>query len=298
MNRVDNISGETIKIAIEEHLFEYIRAFARVKTNEFFEDENLLSYISGFDAPSMFSNCVYRAKFSEGSADDKIDSVLSIFKEKSVPVLWTTGPSSEPVNLGDLLKKHGMMHVQRQRGMALDMNELETDLNIPHELEIKEVDNRETLRDWIKMLNICFEQLPELDDKIIERYEDFFFDESIPMNHYIGYINGRPAGTSTVFSHGGVAGLYNIVTLPEARRRGVAEAMTGRALIRGRELGDKISILQATDAGALVYSKMGFREYNTFDLYVKLYGKSMVTVPFSFVKIKISNYLRSRFIRM
>jgi hypothetical protein len=42
-----------------------------------------------------------------------------------------------------------------------------------------------------------------------------------PVRNYLGYFNGEPISTSTVFYSAGVAGIYDVATLPEARGRGL-----------------------------------------------------------------------------
>ena len=84
---------------------------------------------------------------------------------------------------------------------------------------------------------------------------------------YVGYIDGRPVASSALVTSGGVAGVYNVGCVPDARKQGLGEAMTWHAVSRGRELGCDIASLQASAMGRPIYERMGFRlvaPYRTF----------------------------------
>jgi predicted acetyltransferase len=65
---------------------------------------------------------------------------------------------------------------------------------------------------------------------------------------------------------GGAAGLYTVVTMPEARGLGIGRAMTLTALLAGREAGMLIGALQATEMGRRIYARLGFEELFRYKL--------------------------------
>ena len=87
-----------------------------------------------------------------------------------------------------------------------------------------------------------------------------------PWRHYLGLLDGTPVATTTVFLAAGVAGVYFVMTVPEARRRGIGAAITYAAL---REAGAvaEYGVLGSSPAGRSVYAGLGFREYCTIELY-------------------------------
>ena len=68
---------------------------------------------------------------------------------------------------------------------------------------------------------------------------------------------------------GGLAGIYAVATLPEARRRGVGTAMTLHAMAEGRRRGASMAVLQATDFGRPVYERIGFSVAFDYALYLQ-----------------------------
>ena len=84
---------------------------------------------------------------------------------------------------------------------------------------------------------------------------------------YVGYVDGKAVATSALFMTHRVAGVYNVATRREYRKRGIGEAMTWRAIGDGMEAGCLMASLQASELGQPVYERMGFRTvapYRTF----------------------------------
>jgi GNAT superfamily N-acetyltransferase len=82
---------------------------------------------------------------------------------------------------------------------------------------------------------------------------DYFHD-------YIGYLHGEPVATASIMYGDGVAGLYNVATLPEARGKGI-EAMISYVPFNDAEKnGYRYGILHASSMGYPVYKRLGFQD--------------------------------------
>jgi GNAT superfamily N-acetyltransferase len=82
-------------------------------------------------------------------------------------------------------------------------------------------------------------------------------------------LDGHVAGTTTVITAHGVAGIFLVHVAGSHRRRGVGGALTSAALRVGRERGMRLAALVASPAGEPLYRRFGFAgvcEYRLFTL--------------------------------
>ena len=75
---------------------------------------------------------------------------------------------------------------------------------------------------------------------------------------FLARADGRPAAAAMVICSHGVAGVYWVSTIPEARRRGLAERVTRAVGNAGFDAGMRVAALQASQMGYPVYERMGY----------------------------------------
>jgi len=76
---------------------------------------------------------------------------------------------------------------------------------------------------------------------------------------FVGRLDEKPVATSIAIRSGHASGIYNVGTLPEARRRGLGSAVTWAAVEAGRAWGCETVVLQSSVMGLSMYAGMGFR---------------------------------------
>ena len=76
---------------------------------------------------------------------------------------------------------------------------------------------------------------------------------------YTGYTNGQPVSTGVGVRTGNTIGIYNISTVPDARRRGYGAAVTSRIAADALKAGCNVAVLQASPMGFPVYERLGYR---------------------------------------
>ncbi|MFS0703944.1 GNAT family N-acetyltransferase [Cellulomonas sp. 179-A 9B4 NHS] len=91
----------------------------------------------------------------------------------------------------------------------------------------------------------------------------------------VAELDGRPVGTASCLRTDGRAGpaayLAGVAVLPEARRRGVAAAVSGWLLDRAVAAGARVAHLHPdSDLAARVYARLGFTEVDGLDVYVEV----------------------------
>jgi predicted acetyltransferase len=67
----------------------------------------------------------------------------------------------------------------------------------------------------------------------------------------------------------GVAGIYAVATLPQARRQGIGTWMTTLPLLEAKEMGYRVGVLQASSMGHPIYRRLGFADVCTYRQYVQ-----------------------------
>ncbi len=275
----------------EANYLSYARTYSAVENTEFLEDEKLMMAVTPVDGVSMVNNCVSKSSVEE----EDIGGILKKYKEAGRPVMWIVFPNAASINVCETLKNKKMMHVDTYTMMHCDMNKFETALPLTEGLTIKKVDDIESFADWGHLMAISFGLTDGVKNNFIKKYAGLFLDNDISGKHYLCYLNDKPVGTSTVYISDGVAGIYNITTAPEARGKGVGDTVTRMAMIAGKEKGCAFATLQATKMGKPVYEKIGYESGELVEVFVKMYGKSIIKLPATMVQRAIGNQLRKLF---
>lgn len=277
--------------ANEDNFLSYTRTYASIDQNHFLENDKVMLSLSKVDGVSMINNCVSKSHMDNA----EVRETLSQFKAAGRPVMWTIFPSTTPDNIETVLKKFGMVHLERNALMYFDMTGLDESQALPENIIIKEVDTINRVKEWARLNVIGFGLTDCIKTITINDHAGLFIDKSIPGRHFIAYLNNIPVGASSVFMANGVAGIYNITTLPEARGRGIGEAVTRHAMLYGKKEGYVFATLQATENGLPMYEKIGFKSNHHMDFYIKMYGISRLKIPLTTIQRNLGNFLRGFF---
>jgi ribosomal protein S18 acetylase RimI-like enzyme len=261
--------------AIEESMASYWLALGHASRATIGADSELTWVYSG--RPTM--NRVVRTRLDEHGADDRIRGLSGHLAGWGADLSWLTTPLSTPADLPDRLKARGFSEAAFLCGMALDLEQAPDLLAAapePEGFSVREVAKAgdEVHRHWLQVVRQSF-QLP---DSAVDALGDPSVGTGMhgppPWNRYVGYLDGRPVATVTLVvtrlpGGGTVGGLYLVGTLPDAERRGLATALTRRALRAAWERGCRLIVLQATDPARGLYHSLGFREYCRVGIYRK-----------------------------
>jgi GNAT superfamily N-acetyltransferase len=187
---------------------------------------------------------------SVGRANLADDSAIVELTSHGVPVLWWLGPSSRPSDLASRLVRHGFVHAGDNPGMTAPLSRIRF---THHTATIARTSD---LRAW--------NAVPQGSEERLALYE--FAGDA--FQHYIAYNAGAPVGIASLFIAAGVAGIYNVFTIPTMRRHGIGAALTSFALRDAQERGCTLSVLQASPMSVGMYRSLGFEEVCTISHYV------------------------------
>lgn len=76
---------------------------------------------------------------------------------------------------------------------------------------------------------------------------------------YVGYLEGRAVTAGAGIRTGRTLGVYNVATVPDARRRGFGAELTVHMAADGLAAGCDTAILQASVMGYPIYERLGYR---------------------------------------
>lgn len=127
-------------------------------------------------------------------------------------------------------------------------------------VEIRRVEDRATRKAFCEIGSVCF-HVP------LSWFREVFENDLVwgKFASFVGFVDGEPVSTTSIVEGAGVAGVYNVATLPGHQRRGYGEAVMRQAI--AQQAGNRPVILQSTAAGLKLYERMGFRTITTVSVW-------------------------------
>jgi ribosomal protein S18 acetylase RimI-like enzyme len=252
--------------AIESNMFAYWLSLGGGDRGEIHDGPDLKWVYTG--GPAL--NRVFGARLDEAQVDARVADVVARFGAWRAGVAWLVGPSTRPAGLVRRLAAHGFADAGSWTGMAFDLARAscsDARPGGPPGLVVREVADRQTCRSWLQIVGASF-RLPggaiDTFDRVAARLG---FGDRAPWRRYVGFLDGRPVSTATLFTEAGVAGVYLVATVPGARRRGLGSVLTRHVVAEARASGHRLVVLQATQAGRELYRKIGFEAYCQIGVY-------------------------------
>jgi ribosomal protein S18 acetylase RimI-like enzyme len=230
-----------------------------------FADDGLVVVDSGF--PTDTFNIVCRARLSKGSTAERIRSVLRHFHSVSRPFTWWVGPADRPDDLGRALLEEGFRAAGTEPAMALDLERLVPGGSSPAGLRIERATTEARVREFGELLASLADPPDPAVVSFYQRAAPALLATDSPFWLYVGYLGDDPVSTAELTVGGGIVGLYNITTSGAHRKKGIGTAMTVRPLRNARESGFATAVLQASEEGFPIYSRLGFEVTGSFTEY-------------------------------
>ena len=218
--------------------------------------------------PDHFMNLVVCTEVPSAGFDELIDNALNHFRTLNIKRLsWLTEEGLPAREVKNCLETHGLRFDESfATEMAADLMTIKEDVPRPENLRIIPVEGEESLRKWIHVASVGFRVPFEFEDT----WYEFFAEPACasPFRTYLAFLDGKPVATSQLFTSAGVAGIYNVTCLPEARGQGIGTGVVLAPLLAAREMGYRVAILQASSMGYNVYRRLGFQDFGKLSLYL------------------------------
>lgn len=256
---LENLSRAALDHAIEENQRRLFQQFMQHWPGAVCDSRPGLTHFRSDGSSPLFS-AVQSLTETVPDLDALIRELQDEHERHASPLGWLVWPTSSPAPLSERLRQHGFVHALDMVGMAVDLSELQVQ-PVPPGITITEAQTAAEFARWMEPCRIAF----EFSDADRAGYESGLlglgFGGDSPVHHYIAYDGERPVACSSLYLDAGVAGIYNVATLPEARGRGIGAAITQQPLLVARAMGYRAGILHATPMGAPVYRRLGFRDH-------------------------------------
>lgn len=208
--------------------------------------DGVFAFVTGLPLP-MFNGCIV----ADPDRAPGLRAALTWLADHQLPYsLWT--PDVPAPHVDALAAEHGLAReAQPLPGMVL--NPVPASPALPHGLVVEPVDARRA-PDFARVvlgLGLGQEAAAQLTSPS--------FVERPDVDLFVGYLDGAPVGTSIAISSARAGGVVNVLTVEDARGRGVGTALTWAAAQAGAARGHDTVVLQATPMGLPVYRSMGFQ---------------------------------------
>lgn len=252
--------------ALEDNMVAFWKGYGTPAGRRLDEGGDGVRVLTGIPEPLF--NAVYSAHLAPDAAEAAIEDIRLDAAEWNVPLFWWLTPTTAPSDLGDTLLQHGFVHAGTVPGMAVELARLAGQIALPRELTIKVVEDNTTLEVWADIAAVGTGFAPPVAAMVRTLELEVGLRPPNGLRRYIGYLGGVPVAASGLLLAAGVAGIFAVATLPNARRQGIGAAMTRIPLLDGLAEGYKVGTLQASEMGHPIYKRLGFDTVCGIELYL------------------------------
>lgn len=251
---LSDLSSSSLAAAIKNNLYAFFGMFRDSSAASFEDGAYGFRWHTSFAHP--WFNGVFVSRPPAAGAEETVLDTVAYFRTRGVGAFtWWLAPSLDPGAWSRYLLSHGFQYDDNTPGMAIDLADLPP---LGQQPTIQVVEDRETLDTWARTLVRSFEMPEKMAGAFLAIMKSVGM--GWPIRHYLGLVDGEPVGTSSLFLGAGVAGIYNVATLPAARGEGVGSAMTLIPLYEARDFGYRAGVLQSSRMGYGVYRRLGFQK--------------------------------------
>src|SRR5687768_13247716 len=222
-----------LNVATEVNLCEYVRGFGVLPGAQIEDTDEALRLLTP-DVPNPFFNSIIRTRLSPVpyEAREAIQRFIKPYDELFLPMMWWVSPLSQPSNLASLLRA-SHFHLESHPSLWISLASMAIP-PMPERFRVTRVQNDDDLRQWIGVNAAPYDFLDYINDAFFLGYSRQGYADDAPLRHYMGWLDDKPVACSTMLLSGGVAGIYSVATLPEARHKGIGTVMTHAPLLDAR----------------------------------------------------------------
>jgi ribosomal protein S18 acetylase RimI-like enzyme len=209
---------------------------------------------AGRSSHPAISNAAFRT--GEADAEEFLARARDFFGARGRGFsVWVQGDEPGDRDLVEAASSAGLQPVYEMPEMVLRRRAEERPL--PPGTELRRVGGASEAQDYWHVATAAYSSIG-FPPEVFRYYENYAGLTAGNVVAFLAYLDGRPVSIAMTIVGHGVAGIYWVGSLEEARGRGLGWAVTAAATNAGFDLGAEIASLQASPMGESLYAAMGF----------------------------------------
>ena len=201
-------------------------------------------------------NHILRASMPSNRVDEGIDALLHTIRSRTGGIRWLLFPADRTQDLRDRLTRRGLSTGKGDYWMFRPLEQLPKQRSSCL-CRISPVKDRVGLRAWWTASAKGFGMTQRAAQPWYDAYRRHSFGQNAYAINYTGLVDQMTVTSATLVLAGGIAGIYDLSTLPSFRGKGYANALASHLLEQARQRGFSHAGLQTDDA-AQFYQRLGF----------------------------------------
>ncbi len=246
----------------DENLADTIRHQIKTLENvKIYETENYMIYSIGVESTDAHLNGALC--FNDDYAEEMLNKADDFFKDLGLDFsVWVRDHAD--FKLEKLLKARGLNPSREPGSAVMVIEDRITEVDLPEGYRVKGVNNRKEIDDFATVVKEAFDKTQPEIDKMYETDETIIAENVIS---FIIYKDDQPVGAVLTIVSDEVAGIYWVGVVEEARGQGIGSFLTQISTNSGFDSGKDLVVLQASEAGERVYTKLGYQTITRYRTY-------------------------------
>jgi ribosomal protein S18 acetylase RimI-like enzyme len=245
----------SIRTRLDEHVIAAQAKFFRAVAGGSFEITS--DWARGFSGLQIPTFNTFLPLTTEGLSDETLADTAAFFSSRATVYAIELVHDRFP---------HGPDYLNQRRYQplppqpAMFLAEPPAALRSNPAVEVERVTTVPALTAFCTLLQAVFDfPLPD----IIKLYSAAHLKEELKntLRHYLAFIDEKPVGAGTIICINGAASIWNMCTLDEYRRQGVATTLLQHMLSQAVESEYPLTMLYSTPLAYNLFNKMGFELY-------------------------------------